>query len=73
MSTKWLPDAGGAKGKDWKWMDFMGEKSLDLFSGETGFSDNLILKLLSETPGFMEDSMDIIMTDQHGASCMIGS
>jgi hypothetical protein len=53
MSTKWLPDAGGAKGKDWKWMDFMGEKSLDLFRGETGFADSHILKLLSDTPGFM--------------------
>jgi hypothetical protein len=51
----------------------MGEKSLDLFRGETGFTDGLILELLSETPGFMEDSMDIIMTDKHGNSCMIGS
>ena len=51
----------------------MGEKSLDLFRGETGFADSQILKLLSESPGFMGDSMDIIMTDKHGNSCMIGS
>lgn len=51
----------------------MGDKTLDLFRGETGFADSLILKLLSETPGFMDDSMDVIMTDKHGNSCMIGS
>ncbi len=51
----------------------MGDKSLDLFRGETGFADSLLLKLLSDTPGFMGDSMDIIMTDKHGNSCMIGS
>lgn len=72
MSTKWLPDAGDAKGKDWKWMDFMGEKSLDLFRGETGFADSHILKLLSDTPGFMGGSMEIIFTDKHGESCRVG-
>ncbi len=51
----------------------MGDKSLDLFRGETGFADSQILKLLSESPGFMGDSMDIIMTDKHGNTCMIGS
>ena len=51
----------------------MGEKSLDLFRGETGYADSHILKLLSETPGFMGDSMDIILTDKHGNTCMIGS
>jgi hypothetical protein len=51
----------------------MGDKSLDLFRGETGFADSLILKLLSETPGFMGDSMEIIMTDKHGNSCMVGT
>jgi hypothetical protein len=50
------------------------EKTLDLFSGETGFADSLILKLLSDTPGFMGgDSMEIIYTDKNGQSCMIGS
>ena len=51
----------------------MGDKSLDLFEGDTGYADKLILKLLSETPGFMVDSMEIIVTDKHGNSCMIGS
>ena len=51
----------------------MGDKSLDLFQGDTGFADSLILKLLSKTPGFMGDSMEIIMTDKNGQSCMIGS
>lgn len=51
----------------------MGDKSLDLFQGDTGFADSLILKLLSKTPGFMGDSMEIIMTDKNGQSCTIGS
>jgi hypothetical protein len=51
----------------------MGDKTLDLFRGETGYADSQILKLLSETPGFMPDSMEVIMTDKHGNSCMIGS
>ena len=52
----------------------LGDKTLDLFRGDTGFADNFILKLLSQTPGFMSgDSMDVIMTDQHGNACMIGS
>lgn len=51
----------------------MGEKSLDLFRGETGFADSHILKLLSDTPGFMGDSMEIIFTDKHGESCRVGS
>ena len=51
----------------------MGDKSLDLFENDTGYADKLILKLLSETPGFMADSMEIIVTDKHGNSCMIGS
>jgi hypothetical protein len=51
----------------------MGDKTLDLFRGETGYSDSQILKLLSETPGFMQGSMEVIMTDKHGNSCMIGS
>lgn len=52
----------------------LNDKSLDLFPGETGFADNLILKLLLETPEFLGgDSMDIIYTDKSGASCMIGS
>lgn len=51
----------------------LGDKTLDLFRGDTGFADNFILKLLSQTPGFMGDSMDVIMTDKHGNSCMIGS
>ena len=51
----------------------MGDKTLDLFRGETGYADSQILKLFSETPGFMPDSMEIIMTDKHGNSCMIGS
>ncbi len=51
----------------------MGDKTLDLFRGETGYADSQILKLLSETPGFMQDSMEVIMTDKHGNSCMIGS
>ncbi len=50
----------------------LNEKSLDLFSGETGFSDSLILKLLSETPGFMGGGMEIIFTDKQGNSCMVG-
>jgi hypothetical protein len=51
----------------------MGDKSLDLFRGETGFADSQILKLLSQTPGYMGvDSMDI-MTGKHANSCMIGS
>jgi hypothetical protein len=50
----------------------MGDKSLDLFEGDTGYADKLILKLLSETPGFMVDSMEIVMTDKHGNSCRIG-
>ena len=49
------------------------DKSLDLFQGDTGFSDSLTLRLLSKTPGFMGDSMEIIMTDKNGQSCMIGS
>ena len=51
----------------------MGDKSLDLFQGDTGFADSLTLKLLSKTPGFMGDSMEIIMTDKNGQSCTIGS
>lgn len=51
----------------------MGDKTLDLFRGETGYSDSQILKLLSETPGFMQGSMEVIMTDKHGNSCMIGT
>ena len=51
----------------------MGDKTLDLFRGETGYSDSQILKLFSETPGFMQDSMEVIMTDKHGNSCMIGT
>jgi hypothetical protein len=51
----------------------MGERSLDLFRGETGFADSHILKLLSNTPGFMGGSMEIIVTDKHGASCKVGS
>jgi hypothetical protein len=51
----------------------LGEKTLDLFRGETGFADSLILKLLSDTPGFMGDSMEIIFTDKHGESCRVGS
>lgn len=51
----------------------MGDKSLELFHGDTGFTDGKILELLSNTPGFMVDSMDVIMTDQHGNSCRIGS
>lgn len=49
------------------------DKTLDLFQGDTGFADSLLLKLLSKTPGFMGGSMDIIMTDKNGQSCMIGS
>jgi hypothetical protein len=49
----------------------VGEKGLDLFRGETGFTDGMILKLLSESPGFMGGSMDIIFTDKHGNSCMV--
>lgn len=51
----------------------MDDKSLDLFQGDTGFSDGLLLRLLSKTPGFMGGSMEIIMTDKNGQSCMIGS
>ena len=52
----------------------MGDKSLDLFRGDSGFADSHTLKLLSQTPGFLGgDSMEIIMTDKHGNSCMIGS
>lgn len=52
----------------------MGDKSLDLFEGETGYADKLILKLLSGTPGFMGgDSMEITRTGNNGNSCMIGS
>lgn len=51
----------------------VGEKALDIFRGETGFTDSTILKLLSESPGFMGDSMDIIFTDKHGNSCMVDS
>jgi hypothetical protein len=51
----------------------MGNKTLDLFRGDTGFADSLFLKRLSETPGFMGGGMDIIMTDKLGNSCMIGS
>lgn len=51
----------------------MGDKSLDLYRGDTGFADNLILKLLSKTPAFMGGGMDIIMTDKFGNSCRIGS
>jgi hypothetical protein len=51
----------------------MGERSLDLFRGETGFSDSLTLKIISDTPGFMWGSMEIIFTDKHGENCMVGS
>jgi hypothetical protein len=52
----------------------MGDKSLDLFEGDTGFADSHILKLLSQTPGFMGgDSMEITRTGNNGNSCMIGS
>ena len=50
----------------------MGDKSLDLFRGETGFADSQLLKLLSNTPSFMGDSMDIVVTDSKGNSCKIG-
>ena len=50
----------------------MGEKSLDLFRGETGFSNSLILKLITNTPGFMKDSMEINLMDKHDESCQIG-
>ncbi len=71
-------DAGGAPGFYVTVLDghvvlTMGDKSLDLFKGDTGYDDSLILKLLSETPGFMGGSMDIIMNDKNGNSCMIGS
>jgi hypothetical protein len=49
----------------------LGDKTLDLFRGDTGFADSLFLKRLSETPGFMGGNMEII--DQLGNSCMIGS
>jgi hypothetical protein len=52
---------------------FMGDKSLDLFQGDTGYADSFILKLLSDTPGFMMDSMEITRTGNTGNSCMIGS
>jgi len=51
----------------------MGDRTLDIFRGETGFADSQLLKLLSNTPGFMGDSMDVIMTDSHGASCRVGT
>lgn len=51
----------------------MGDKTLDVFRGETGFADSQLLKLLSNTPGFMGDSMDVIMTNSHGASCRVGT
>lgn len=52
----------------------MGDKSLDLFEGDTGFADSHILKLLSQTPGFMGgDSMEITRMGNNGNSCMIGS
>jgi hypothetical protein len=52
----------------------LGAKSLDLFRGDTGFADSHFLKLLSKTPEFLGgDSIEVIMTDKHGNSCMIGS
>ncbi|MGA9665907.1 MAG: FecR domain-containing protein [Gallionella sp.] len=51
----------------------MGDKTLDLFRSETGYADGQILKLLSETPGFLQDSMDVIMNGKHNNTCMIGS
>jgi hypothetical protein len=52
----------------------LGAKSLDLFRGDTGFADSHFLKLLTKTPEFLGgDSMEVIMTDKHGNSCMIGS
>ena len=51
----------------------VGDKTLELYRGETGFTDGTLLDLLSNTPGFMGDSLDIIMTDKNGNSCRIGA